>query len=123
MLQQLEFHNTNGIRGEQLKQADERAISQKEWIKEFFNKFPSRKTPSAVKDAFDVDNHTEHLNGGSGVLVTSIRRAMCNLTKGPEGSAPHLRKVPNLLTKSPRGGAEGYWERNIPKESSLFDDM
>jgi len=117
--QELEYHNTNNLRGQALEDADKIAVGQKKWILAFFQRNPyTPMTPSAVKRAYDKANGTGHLNGGTGVLITSIRRAMSNLSKGKD--AP-LKMADIPPTKSPRGGMENYWILNI--RDSLFGDL
>ena len=105
----MSYHNTNNLRGDELKAADKRAMKQNVWIGQFFkrNAYMSL-TPSAVKRAYDKAFSTD-------VLITSVRRAMSDLTKG-EGSL--LIKL-DLTTKSPRGGRESYW-RLREVQGSLF---
>ena len=110
------YHNTNNLRGSDLKSADKRAMKQEKWVSEFFRKNRGTPmTPDTVKYKYDRDNNTESLNNGSGVLLTSIRRAMSNLTKG-EGA--QLVKM-DLTTTSPRGGRESYWVMPAPEVLEL----
>ena len=106
------YHNTNNLRGEELKQADKRAGNQSVWVKGFFQRNPGTPlTPSAVKRAYDK---YFNLHPPNDVLLTSIRRAMSDLTKG-RNNAPlrYCDEIPT--TKSPRGGKEGYWMLNTPE--------
>ena len=107
----MNYHNTNNLRGDELKQADKRATNQNEWVKHFFERnMGVYLTPSAVKRAYDKQLNTD-------VLLTSIRRAMSDLSKGIN---PPLHKS-ELTTKSPRGGREGYWIMHTSKSVDLFN--
>lgn len=94
------YHNTNQLRGDELKNADKRASNQDRWISEFFGRYQLPMTPSAVKRAYDKYFNTD-------ILITSVRRSMSNLSKGEE-SILVKADIPN--TRSPRGGFEGYWK-------------
>jgi len=101
-MSELNYHNTNNLRGDGLKQADKRATKQTDWIKAFFQRNPTHNmTPSAVLRAY---NKAYQLTPPNGILLTSVRRAISDLAK----NNGVLEKL-DLTTRSPRGGREGYW--------------
>lgn len=119
MTNPVEFHNTSDLRGEELSQADMTAQKQRDWIKAFYDRNSHQNIgPSDCKRAFDKAHGSQHWNNGTGVLLTSIRRAISNLSKG-EGS--WLVKL-STQVKTDRGGKEFLWTRRKPA-GELFGNL
>lgn len=66
------FHNTTGLRGRRLREAIEQAATQEDKVRTYFAWHPN-----ALLTPFDVQ---ERVFGGR-VPITSVRRAMTNLTE------------------------------------------
>ena len=90
------YHNTTNIDGTRLDQFEEKAKSQDEKILEWFEYSEGAYSPSKINDRVFA----------SSVPLTSVRRALSNLTKagllvktdrqvkGPYGRPEHLWKLP-----------------------------
>lgn len=93
------FHNTVDYKGEELEKADKKAKKQAEAILDFFHSKPFKHmTPSFVYNALLASGEIDEK-----VPITSIRRAMSNLTRDHE-----LRKSENKI-KGPLGVSEHEW--------------
>jgi hypothetical protein len=115
----LYYHNTNDLQGKELEKADKTAAKQEDWILAFFRKYKHQLNgPSAVKRAYDKDNGTSHLYGGTGVPITSIRRACSNLSKGV--NSPLIMRKDLLKVESMYGGKEFLLELRKEPEGDLF---
>lgn len=114
-----EYHNTNDLSGDELQKADQTAAKQKDWVLGFFKRYKHQLLgPSAVKRAYDKANGTGHLYGGTGVPITSIRRAISNLSKGldsPLVTRKDLKKVDSMF-----GGKEFLSELRKTPPDDLF---
>jgi len=105
----LEFHNTVNLRD--TKKADKRALSQKEWIKQFFDSYYyCPMGGSAVKRAYDKNHHPKT------ILLTSARRAISNLSKGKGAWLIDT----GLTVPTDNDGVEKLFQRNKPTD--LFGD-
>lgn len=72
------FHNTIPIEGEQLEKAKQRAVTQQGQILQLFKREPDRWfTPFDIQDITGEDRTMPDLRY---MLITSIRRAITNLT-------------------------------------------
>ena len=107
----LEFHNTVNLRGAELKKADERAMSQSEWIKQFFDTYSHQPMGgSAIKRAYDKNHHPKT------ILITSARRAISNLASGKDAWIIDT----GLTVSTDYDGKEKLYQRNMPTD--LFGD-
>jgi len=103
----LEFHNTVNLKGDELKKADDRAMSQSEWIKQFFNAYAHQPMGgSAVKRAYDKSHNKT-------ILITSVRRAISNLSKGNNAWLVDT----GLTVPTDNDGKEKLYQRNVPQDS------
>lgn len=89
------FHNTVGLQGELLFEAENGTKKQQERVMAVFRRYPDREfTPAEIHLIID-DYKT---------LLTSVRRAICNATKDgllikTGNKKPGLYNVPNLCWK------------------------
>lgn len=75
---ELDFHNSIPIEGEELKEAKQRAVTQQGQILQLFKREPDRWfTPFDIQDITGEDRTMPDLRY---MLITSIRRAITNLT-------------------------------------------
>ena len=106
----MEFHNTVNLRGAELKKADERAMSQTDWIKQFFDTYSHQPLGgSAVKRAYDSAHSKK-------ILITSARRAISNLASGKDAWIIDT----GLTVSTDYDGKEKLYQRNVPTD--LFGD-
>lgn len=73
MSEQQHYYNTNGLSGESLLDANEKALCLQDKILELYKRLPDDKTP------FEIS--TIMVKNGYKYPITSIRRAMTNLSK------------------------------------------
>lgn len=72
------YHNTIPIEGEELKKAQEKALTQQEQVLQIFKRYPDRWfTPYEIQAITGSDRS---LPGIRYMLITSIRRSITNLT-------------------------------------------
>lgn len=77
MQTQISFHNTTYLQNAELQQAEEKAQTQDQKVLQFFTDHPA-------KDFTPAEVHNKMLATGAidyRVPITSIRRAICNLTE------------------------------------------
>lgn len=95
----LSFHNTVGLEGNELEQAIAKCKSQEEIVMAYFKSRPMRQMTAS----FVYNFLTEHAYISSKVPITSIRRAMSNLSYDKL-----LRKSENKVP-GPLGMVEHEW--------------
>ena len=91
-------HNTTNETGQFLKALNIKADSQEDLILRCFKKYARPFTPWQIHYIFEKSSHV------SSIEITSIRRALTNLT-----NAGALLKT-TKKRKGPKGGNEYYWK-------------
>ena len=103
----MQYHNTNGLIGNDLKHADQKAMTQEEWVLQHFKTYAYQKhSPFSVKRAYDKAHGTD-------IPITSIRRAISNLSCNG-GVLVCLKDLPKI--KTIYGGYEYLWEYKTGQE-------
>jgi len=100
------YFNTNRESGKMLAESESKAATQEERIKQFFNRRPL--------NLFSPDFIQRNVFGGK-VPLTSVRRAMTNLTK-----EEYLEKT-DVMTEGTYGKMVHQWRRNHKDPTQQVD--
>jgi hypothetical protein len=96
------YYNTTGLEGLELSLQEAKALGQEELIAEIFKANQGKRISPSMMQKFIKSKY------GRPLLLTSVRRGMCNLAKG---DPPLIQKVEDkkMMVQGPYGNPEHVW--------------